>query len=1709
MTEPPKKQSNPFSTGGGGPTFESRVQAAFVVLMLTGRFAPCLPPWPITKLKLQGRYAGFSTDDFIAFTKQPQAEREAKLLAQIKHEVSVTEGNGTFAEVVSAAWNDFNGQDFNTDTDAFALITGPLSATDVNHVRPILEWARFSENEKEFLNKVNTAGFSSNSKRVKLDVFRTHLAEANDGTDVSDKQLWEFLKSFHLLGYDLDTESGSTASLLQSLIAQYSNGQASLLWSRIISAIQSANLTAGTIAPETLPEEIRAAFDTVGNDAWVADVKKLRDHGRYILDGIKTTVGGVHIKLPEMFAQLLERSEGSEFVYITGERGSGKSSLVREFADYLQEHRAPVFCLRIEDLDKSHLDNVFSTIGLVSSLGDLEAGFAMIPKKYLLIESIEKLLELKTPDAFTDLLRFLNQHQGWTVIATGRDYAYQQINFHYLQPAGINYSTLVLSGFNEDHIQNLCGELPPLETFVNNPSLRPLLRSPFFVDLAYRVAKTGTQFSQEEGEREFREAVWRDVIAKEQTRVDGMPVKRKRTFISVAVSRAKQMVYAVSETGFDGNALLRLEEDNIVRRDPSNSLVSPAHDVLEDWAIEQHLENAYRTTANDVRAFLDEVGHEPAMNRAFRLWLHRKLRYGENVDDLVLAILGSQEIESYWQHETIAAVLLGSDPYEFLKMLKDQLFSNNGELLKRFCFVLRVVCKVIDPTLTQQFASGREPSTVEPLFLKPYGQGWEATIRLLFENRERVSEELIPHVIAVLDDWTALVHVGTDLPVPAREVGLLALQLLDDLKGSYRDEGNGKDLFKVIIKTVPAINEEFTKLLETDMFSSHDEGRRLPYVQTFCEMALEGFETAFLSYYNPDVVIRLAFHEWFIDDSEEDGHKYWYRAHKEVAECFGLHEYRYNFFPASGRKGPFEYLLRYHPRKGLDFILELLNCTAEAYAYSDLELPERYSSTPVEASTATINQVELRLADGTSVNQYYSGRLWLGYRGHSVIPDLLQSALMALENWLIDLAEHSESRDTLEWVFDYILRNSNSVMATAVLASVATGFPNKAGKAALPLLRAPVLYDLDLRRIVPERVGGGINWFGVGLRRDPRADIYAAERRRADQRAWRQEHLENLLVRLQLSELRDEALATLDELRLKAPDSESWRFRFHRIDSRTWKAVEDTENNRILFQPQNLEPELEKIQQETQEEMGLQNRFSTLYLWSTQMFERKPLDREYYSTWSEAFAEAKALQEAFYAGAASDLTPMSYGGIVKAAAVFLRDHSSELDEADKTWCAELIAQTVVTYADTNNPLEVADGADLHSAAAAASVLPVLLGLTVEDADKLTVKRLIATALTHVNENVRSAAANGIREHLWERDSEFAQHCVMGSIEYARFEQENRYRRRRVDSLSGEARQAESAALHTLKDDFREKLAQSALSTEINTIRFNSHSSRYILAPFLMIPDGSTDPTHISLWSQILTLLFESERSEDEDGFESGPEQRIHYELPLKLATRFSEYLLGLTESDIQIFVEQLREGCDTAPGFIDYLLLSIALATEKTGDKERYWIIWSKLSEKVQSIAVELAVHDYRTRQRDDRRKLIRGMLGADIEWQKVDYERQDIALGKDLILEFVTNAGKNPDVFEAMASLMYHFPSIFFEPGIRTLSRHQRQLGGASLLTGVNTKYYLERSVQRFLRIDETGPLSREMHQSCRVILSTIIESGSSGAYFLREHLIHSRRIL
>lgn len=257
-----KELSNPFSTGSGGARFEANIQATYVTLMLSGGYAPCLPPWPIVEIKLQGAVAGYATDDLIVFVENSATKERRRLLGQVKHSIQITKKNKIFSEVIQAAWNDFNNEEvFTKGKDLIALITGPLSATDRDGVTQLLEQTRHTNGADEFFTQVNRAKFSSDVVRNKLEAFKEQLKAANGGYDVNDKSLYEFLRHFHLLGYDLAKRAGVVSSLLQSHISQFNREIADKIWFQILSEVQSFNQYAGTITVETLSEDLIAHFE--------------------------------------------------------------------------------------------------------------------------------------------------------------------------------------------------------------------------------------------------------------------------------------------------------------------------------------------------------------------------------------------------------------------------------------------------------------------------------------------------------------------------------------------------------------------------------------------------------------------------------------------------------------------------------------------------------------------------------------------------------------------------------------------------------------------------------------------------------------------------------------------------------------------------------------------------------------------------------------------------------------------------------------------------------------------------------------------------------------------------------------------------------------------------------------------------------------------------------------------------------------------------------------------------------------------------------------------------------------------------------------------------------------------------------------------------------------------------------------------------------
>ena len=261
MTNKHTQLSNPASTGGKGEHFEAHIQASFVILMLTGGYAPCLPCWPITEINLQGKIDGYDTDDLIVTVEQSITKKKRKLLGQVKLKISITQKNPIFSKAIQAAWNDFNNPSvFTRGEDIIALITGPLNATDFDNVQFLLSQARSTKNFDEFNRNITKAKFSPSKCSEKLDAIKHHLKLANNDSDITNDELYSFLNHFHILAYDLGNEFGVVLSLLNSHISQFNQQNAHWIFSRAVDIVQTFNQSAGTITPGGLPQDFKEAF---------------------------------------------------------------------------------------------------------------------------------------------------------------------------------------------------------------------------------------------------------------------------------------------------------------------------------------------------------------------------------------------------------------------------------------------------------------------------------------------------------------------------------------------------------------------------------------------------------------------------------------------------------------------------------------------------------------------------------------------------------------------------------------------------------------------------------------------------------------------------------------------------------------------------------------------------------------------------------------------------------------------------------------------------------------------------------------------------------------------------------------------------------------------------------------------------------------------------------------------------------------------------------------------------------------------------------------------------------------------------------------------------------------------------------------------------------------------------------------------------------
>lgn len=181
---------------------------------------------------------------------------------------------------------------------------------------------------------------------------------------------------------------------------------------------------------------------------------------------------------------------------------------------------------------------------------------------------------------------------------------------------------------------------------------------------------------------------------------------------------------------------------------------------------------------------------------------------------------------------------------------------------------------------------------------------------------------------------------------------------------------------------------------------------------------------------------------------------------------------RLQWFPPFYDRGPFLNLLTAHPAVGLETIIKLVNFTTDRWS----EMQRRAVKNERDSECLSLEKInfDIRITFGDEEQIWVGDERWFfSYRDTTPAPDILVSALMALEKWFYDQLDQKQEIENI--VID-ILKRTRSL----ALAGLLIGVGRKESKLflgpLLPFLSVPEIYHFDLHHQIRGERHQMISW---------------------------------------------------------------------------------------------------------------------------------------------------------------------------------------------------------------------------------------------------------------------------------------------------------------------------------------------------------------------------------------------------------------------------------------------------------------------------------------------------------------------------------------------------------------------------------------------------------------------------------------------------------
>jgi hypothetical protein len=1113
----------------------------------------------------------------------------------------------------------------------------------------------------------------------------------------------------------------------------------------------------------------------------LADIQKLSLNTSRVLNRIRDEVGTIKLGRTELTNDLNARIRKHPFLLISGIAGIGKSALIKNIlSDLRAEFEVVVF--QGEQLDKPTISEVFQE-GPFKLSNDLESVLdskGMKPDKILLIDSIEKILETSNAGTIIDFFGLLNKRSDLKIILTCRTYAVEQLKIVFLQQFR-EFNLFEIPLLSEAELNEIRINYPGIGSLLQKTSMESLLRIPFNLDKAVLVEKeileTGVN-----SEIDFKRIMWEYVIENRQKEADIVRRKlRGEVFSEVALRRAKNMTPYTNANNLDITILAELVSDNIVEKNAIGNQFAASHDIYEDWALTRYIENSYQgflPSGNAVESFFIGIGFAPAVRRAFRIWISEKLQSVDyNTNELLQKILRHQTLQHYWKDEIIIAIMQSPYSATFLNDNKDLLLSDDFKLFKRTVLLLNVACQQPDLSNIQAYKKNEDkPQLYRSYNLKPVGKGWENLVNFIYANLN----ELTSHyslIINFLLQWEKSIGIwDRNLPAEARNAGLIIVEYFKyspahDADGYVPRKKDVTDCIHLLFKLASVIPDDIQMLLESALkFSRKDRTADEDVIsEKIIKEVLSGFYGVEVCKLFPELILKIAENEWFYfkPTAEELAKMLEGSPFKSIPrgmdkdEEFGVNHRSMHIFPASPYQVPIINLLYSSTEKTLEFIVMLFDHSLDAFKKSDFLTEDNtfFRADPRK-------EIHFKLPDGTMVSQQGTLALWLMFRGtYIATPYLLQSVLMALEKWMLQMAEFASKKEAAERLqhfkerlmlaYDYLLKNSRSVATTSVLVSVATAYPDLLAEKILPIFTVKEFYKWDLERCHHESRAL------APLGSSPFGEFIQNERYQSNHLPHRKEHLEMLFLKLSFGVYGSSLIKILDDFYSEDSQENHWKFSLNRMDKRKLQIVKEEENGFLVTTKidDDLLPQAEAVQKQVEEIAPLNQGL----MWAHNKLENKPVDNDTFVQWQVHY-------NSILSSTISRDQARLYLQPTVIAAVGIRDYYFELSPDELKWCTSRIFQ-VVDYEIKRSFNQYDTGLDSpYGAFESGPAFVALTSLVYKGAgdEKTRAKELLFVSLIFVHDKLdRDTLLEKFKTDLWSNAPEFALACIAGLIKYSK------------------------------------------------------------------------------------------------------------------------------------------------------------------------------------------------------------------------------------------------------------------------------------------------------------------------------------------------------